>query len=591
MSPIYAGLVISPLLALLSPTESSPQIVLAALRTLNAVADSLLLSHPDYNASDDSLLNLLYTEQTLNTVTNILLQISPSLIAQQQIALTASLISKTCRDEHHRVMLAQTGVLEALAVKLASFVVATCNSLNPITGVNSAAGQVGDIPPANYRSRLLPILNAVSAIIQHSKARAVQFLSAPAFAVIFQKPDADARQSYDRKGSSWNFSTSSTRQTTSSWIENLIPSLPNSHHRSSLAQQSNFPPLGTLGPSGKQSQPSRSFSSAIEVIQSQGLEFVEEEESPLIAWLLYIAREQDQLTGLMAAWTLAILYRHGLTKRGRETAFAFLLVPLLTRMLDKDLMIFPDTSSTYNLDFLTSPRNVIRERAPLVLAMLAANSAEVQKAAADAGAIKKLSQLLKESYDEITPNSTASLWAPDPASSTQMETRDEGSRLGPQGISVAARHVMRLREAVLVALAAIASDKDEYRKEIIGNGIIPFIIKTLISEDTDSPSAPTADSQTEHSARNRRALTRNGRNAILAACGAARALSRSVSTMRTSLMDAGLAAPLFTLLKCQDVELQIAATAVLANLVLSFSPMRQVSFPAASDALISSRLR
>ena len=115
------------------------------------------------------------------------------------------------------------------------------------------------------------------------------------------------------------------------------------------------------------------------MIQSQGLEFIEEEESPLIAWLLYIAREQDQLTGLMAAWTLAILYRHGLTKRGRETAFAFLLVPLLTRMLDKDLMIFPDTSSTYNLDFLTSPRNVIRERAPLVLAMLAANSAEVQR--------------------------------------------------------------------------------------------------------------------------------------------------------------------------------------------------------------------
>ena len=590
MSPIYAGLVISPLLALLSPTESSPQIVLAALSTLNAVADSLLLSHPDNNASDDGLLNLLYTEQTLNTITNILLQISPSLIAQQQIALTASLISKTCRDEHHRVMLAQTGVLEALAVKLASFVVATCNSLNSSTGAGSAAGQVGDIPAANSRSRLLPILNAVSAIIQHSKARAVQFLSAPAFAVIFQKPDADGRQSYDRKSSSWNFPTSSTRQATSSWIENLIPSLPNSHHRSSLAQQSNFPPLGTLGPSGKQSQPSRSFSSAIEVIQSQGLEFIEEEESPLIAWLLYIAREQDQLTGLMAAWTLAILYRHGLTKRGRETAFAFLLVPLLTRMLDKDLMIFPDASSTYNLDFLTSPRNVIRERAPLVLAMLAANSAEVQKAAADAGAIKKLSQLLKESYDEITPNPAASLWAPDPSSLTQMETRDEASRLGPQGISVAARHVIRLREAVLVALAAIASDKDEYRKEIIGNGIIPFIIKTLLSEDTDSPSAPIAESQTEHRAKNRKALTANGRNAILAACGAARALSRSVSTMRTSLMDAGLAAPLFTLLKCQDVELQIAATAVLANLVLSFSPMRQVSLPTLSDTPISSRL-
>ena len=41
-------------------------------------------------------------------------------------------------------------------------------------------------------------------------------------------------------------------------------------------------------------------------------------------------------------------------------------------------------------------------------------------------------------------------------------------------------------------------------------------------------------------------------------------------------MDAGLAAPLFLLLKHQDVDLQIAATAVVCNLVLDFSPMRDV---------------
>ena len=41
-------------------------------------------------------------------------------------------------------------------------------------------------------------------------------------------------------------------------------------------------------------------------------------------------------------------------------------------------------------------------------------------------------------------------------------------------------------------------------------------------------------------------------------------------------MDAGLAAPLFVLLRNQDTEIQVAATAVICNLVLEFSPMRDV---------------
>ena len=506
-----------------------------------------------------------------------LLQFSPSLVAQQQIALAAALIHKTCRDEHQRVMLAQAGVLDALAVRLASFVVATGCSLNPGTGVGSGPGQMGDIPPANSRSRMAPVLQAITAVIQHSKARAIQFLSAQAFANVFQKPDTDAGSSYERRAAVCNASNAfSSRQAPPNLIENLLPPMPNSHFRSSLVSQSNFPPLGALGPSGKQSQTSKSFSSAIEVIQSQGLEFIEEEESPLIVWLLHIARTENEVTGLMAAWTLAILYRHGLTKRGREATFALLLVPLLTRMLDKDLNISSDASSPYDISFLTSPENAIEEQAPLVLAMLAANSLEVQKAAADAGAIKKLSQLLKESYDEITPNSTASLWVPDPSTSAQTEVREEGSRLGHNGISTATYHVMRLRESVLVALAAIASDKDEYRKTIIDQGVIPFVIRTLKSGDANSPSVPQAIPQTGSTLESRKVPAGNHRDAILAACGAARALSRSVSTLRTSLMDAGLAAPLFILLRCQDMELQIAATAVVVNLVLSFSPMREV---------------
>ena len=247
-------------------------------------------------------------------------------------------------------------------------------------------------------------------------------------------------------------------------------------------------------------------------------------------------------------------------------------------MLDKDLKISPETAHIHNNGSSSSSERFIKELAPSVLAMLAANSFEVQKAAADAGVIKKLSQLLKESYDDLPSSSSASMWAPDPSTSEQSESRDDASRLGPAGLSPIACHVMKLRESLLIALAAIASDKDEYRKAIIENGVIPFVIKTLKPEDTD-PSSTSQNRVTKASvpAATPRALTENSKDSILAACGAARALSRSVCTLRTSLMDAGLTAPLFLLLKHQDIDLQIAATAVLCNLVLRFSPMQQVN--------------
>lgn len=565
ISPIYAGLVISPLLALLSPTESSPQLVLAALRALNAVADSLFLCQPNHNTSEDGLLSLLYTQQHLSTITNILLQTSPSLVAQQQIALTAALISKTYSDERHGAMLAQAGVLEALAMRLASFVVATgCQ-----TTLDGGSGLSGDIPPAPSSSRMTPILQAIAAIILLSDARALQFLSAPAFALVFQKADvwgSNATNAFNN------------RQAASNIIETLIPSLPNSHSRSSLAPQSNFPPLGALGATGKQSQMSRSFSSAVEIAQSQMLTYTgEEDESPLIVWLVHIARAENEITRLMAAWIIAILHHHRLTKRGREATFNTLLVPSLVCMLDKNLKISPDYLSSYELSVATSPEGFVKERAPLVLAKLAQNRPEAQKAAADAGAIQRLSQLLKESYDEMpVDTSSSSFWTPEPLDSTQVETREESSQIGPSGISATAHHIGQLRETVLLALAAIASDTDEYRKAVIENGVIPFVIRTLKPEDGVLPIISQTGSQIEASSNDRKVVPGNGREAIIAACGVIKALSRSVGTLRTSLMDAGLAAPLFVLLKCRDMELQIQATAVIVNLVLPFSPMREV---------------
>ena len=576
VSPICASQVLPPLLSLLSPAESPPRQVLAVLKSLNAIADSLLLSHPDRGASGDGFLQSLYTESHLSTLTRILSQSSNSPVPRQQIALTAELIHKTCQEEQYRAMLAQAGILEALAARLSNLIaVSGCaRTADLYYGIGSAP--TAETFRAQWRSKMSCIFRATSAIIKHSKLRAVQFLSAPAFTSLFQRSDADTT-SNERKAHLWGpnvFNAFTTRATPLSLIDNLLPALPSPHNLNAISS-SNFPPLGSVGSSGKQGpQSSRSFSTAIEVVQSHGLEYIEEEESPFLNWLLYIVRTEDEVTGLSAAWVLAILYRHGLAKRGRESAFALLLVPTLSRLLDKDVKLSPNAFDACE-HILTTPDKLIKEQAPLVLAMFAAKSLEVQKAAVDAGVVKKLSQLLKESYNEVPSASSNLMWSPEPPSLERPEFEDPISKLGPIGLSLVASHVMKVREGVLVAIAAIASDKDDYRKAIIDNGVIPFVIKTLNPKDIESSPA-SVDKPKDGVVESSTSPVGNPKDTILAACGAARALSRSVSTLRTSLMDSGLPAPIMVLLQHEDINLQIAATAVVCNLCFNFSPMQEV---------------
>lgn len=573
--PLNAGLIIAPLLAVLSPTEFGPPAVLAALRTLNSVADSWSLEQPLEYTSQDGLPCLLYTEKHLTSITDLLSQTSSSLAVQQQISLAAALITKTCHNDMQRKMLAQMGVLEALATRLSSFVIATGCSLSPQHSHVLDSVYPDTLSAATTRSRLAPVLEAVGTIIQNSKSLAIQFLSAPAFAAVFRKSDADSVPTFEPKANARNshlFNSSTDRLAPQNPIETLLPQLPSLHHRGTTAQPSNFPPLGAIGNAGKQSL--KTFSSAIEEIQSQAFDYMEDDENPLISWLIFITRAESGITRLMAAWVLAIFYRFGLTNRRRETGFAFLLVPLLVQMLDKDSKSPSGITTTYDTSILRSPDWIIKEQAPAVLAMLAVDSLELQRATVDAGAVRKLSQLLKESYDPLPTNSSTSIWNPQPANLENPESRVNASKLGAAGFSPMACHVTKMREAVLIALAAIASLKDEYRKAIIDNGVVPFVIESLkLTNPTLSLVVP--KSQTEGS-KPRETLRENPSTVILAACGAARALSRSVSTLRTSLMDAGLAAPLFVLLRHQDMDIQIAATAVICNLVLEFSPMREV---------------
>ena len=496
---------------------------------------------------------------------------------QQQVTLAAALITKTCRKEWQRKLLTQVGILEALAIQLSSFMLATGVGSTTWNATISFPGHPHMVPSALKRPGLAAILEAVGTIVQNSKFRATQFLAAPAFAAILPRVESDETSESERKANMWtsnllNYPPNSL--TSPNPLETLIPQMPTSNHRSSTVPTNNFPSSGATGGLGKLPQLSRTYGPPIEASQSHGYDFIDEDESPLISWLIYLARAESGVTRLMAAWVLALLYRLGLASRRRETGFAYLLMPILVRMLEKDSKVISIDRNQYSARMLRSSEWLIKEQAPAVLAMLAVESPELQRAAVDAGAIKKLSQLLKESYDPLPVRPSSTGWTPHPYDSESSEYQSKSSRLGGLGISPVAYHVTRMREEVLKGLAAIASLKDEYRKDIIENGVVPFVIESLKPASAVSSSgAPENQGDSSNDGSN---STGNPHAVILAACAAARGLSRSVSTLRTSLMDAGLAAPLFVLLKHPEVDIQIAATAVICNLVLEFSPMREV---------------
>ena len=564
--PLTAGSVFPPLLAILNPAESHPQLVLAGLRALNSVADSLLLEEPSTELADGGLLSLLYSDLHLASLVAVLNQVSSDLIVQQQISLAAALIVKTCREETHRTQLAQASIIEALAGRLASFIVATESSSQAFWGTKNAISP--SITPATTKSRLSPILHAIATIITKSKLRTKQFICSPIFGTIFPRAEVNRDNSATslsnpHGGHHWYYS-----------IHGHNPPQPlDSPYRDSSAQMSNFPPLGALGTIRGNIRNTRGYSAALETISAEGCSGVEGTENPLIAWLVYVVRAETGITRLMTSWVLTILYRMGFANHRREVGLALLLVPLLVRMLEKDYMVSLETPTSYDESLLQSPKRLIMQHAPSVLSLLVEDHLQLQQAAVDAKAIEKLSLLLKISYEPLPVNPTSSLWTPYPSEADRLSSHDSTgpSKLGPPGLSPAAYHKMRMRESVLIALAAIATAKDEFRKIIIDSGVVQFVIESLkpyntTSSNTAEPSKPMS------------VITGNPTPVLLAACGAARALSRSVKTLRTSLIDAGLAAPLFVLLRHPELDVQVASTAVVCNLLLEFSPMRDVSY-------------
>ncbi|BFZ65059.1 hypothetical protein YB2330_006222 [Saitoella coloradoensis] len=211
--------------------------------------------------------------------------------------------------------------------------------------------------------------------------------------------------------------------------------------------------------------------------------------------LLSLVRGPRPMTRLSAASVLSYMYRAGSIPKKHAGQIALVVVPILVRLFDDE-----DLS--------------VAVTAPLVLAHLVTDGVDVQTAAVQADAIKKLSTMVTRISSDSTP-------------ATDKE---------------------KATESILLAVAALTLFKDDYRKEVSEKGFMPFIVTSL-----SSPNA----------------------SVRAAACQCVRSMSRSVCILRTTLTDVALVPPMMKCLEDEAVEVRVAASAALCNLVLEFSPMRK----------------
>ena len=595
VGPLQSSSAFPAILSNLCPAKNPSQLVLASLRALSNLADSASLASSDEKVDATNLAEALFVRQHLKSFYRILSQSAPSTTIQCQISLAASLISRLCREERHQQALASSGVLDALATRFASFVVADGLVIPGAEILAQRDGLDEFIPkPAPANAKFSAILEAIAVIITDSKFRASQFLYSPSILAIFpssQPTDFVVNQNMRAAWNAFNATGLSVRQDQLNAIDFLLPCIPH-HGKGAAGQGSAFPPLGSSGSRENLAQIGRKYNGSSNWADSPSLDSAlshdsspaepEETESPLIAYLILFLRSHLGMERLMAASILTVLYRAGLTHKSRETVIGLLVVPLLVHMLD-DIVLPPKGKDGQAEAEATSLDCAIKERAPAILAMLITDSEYLQNAAFDANLVSKLSKMLKVSYDPVPEASMTHRWSPQEEDSSDNMGGRQSSRLDHQGHSPLLNHKIKVRESALKAIAALVPFKDEYRKAIVDHGMIPYIVESM-SSNPGKPTPKVGDKPPETtnkmSKEEEDGKMQYGTNPIpvlIAACGAVRALSRSVTILRTTLIDNGVAMPVFNLLQHPDIEVQIAATATVCNLVTDVSPMREVS--------------
>ncbi|KAM5342952.1 hypothetical protein ACJ41O_013918 [Fusarium nematophilum] len=582
LAPLHAARALPALMANLSPFANAPQLVIAALKALTDIAEASILAPPSSPIDIESLADAIFSPQYLDSFAVMLSINSTNSLQQSQVPLAAGLISRLCREERHQQALATSGILDALATRLASVAVLRGEV---VPGADSAARSDGlseAFPePAPKNLRLGPILEAIAAILGDSKYRANRLINSPSILAVFPslkfEPSGDvADPRFDVEQSTHNLS----RQQPLTAMEFMLPiSLPRSL---SSSPYSSLPSGGASdSQSSSRSSLSRFSSSAIwdspryQPVGSNG-DDPEEVESPFIPWLVHLVRCSDEYERLLAASILAALIKGGAgSKSRRESSLGLLVVPLLVDMISKNDKDVSDVNEVDN-----AARRIILERAPVVLARMITDSEYLQKAAYDCEAVNVLSKLLKHAYTPVKERAQLRYWSPHPDTDMEVEGGSLLAQLGEDGQNELLIHRLKVRESTLKAIAALAGGKEDYRKAFVAEDVVSYVVESLSEYPRKPQTAKERTADKPNSDSSRKGETAgygaNPASVIVAGCHVVRMLSRSVSILRTSLVDHGVALPIFQFMKHPDANIQVAATATICNLVVEVSPVREL---------------
>ena len=665
LAPLNAAGALPAILDYIDPNANHPRLVYAALRALSTwINTAQLISLSPMAPSPISLATLadsILAPSHINVFYDIIVA-APRAWWNESITNTAiTIISALCvTDVRHQAALTKAGILDALAVKIASYVVLRGQV---VPGADLAAEKEGlrdAIPgPATRLLDVAGVFDAVAAILGDSRLHTCMLLSAPSILAIF--PQLEFESSSSDIHAAWRAINTGgfggLDHNSMGALDCLLPALPTQQQHPSLHGRSSISAnkspnhlsgtgLARWGMLPRQQRQSQQLPRAVGASRPAAFPPIngsiaasavgiptfmeglgEDFESPMVPWLVDLVRSTTGRERLMAASVLTSIYKTGFaTKSSRESAMAILIVPLLLRMLDDSPGREDDDEKAL------ATRQLITETAVSVLARLVANNDVLQKAAVDGKAIQTLARLLKESYEPVPAHASPRPWNPTPTSPAGRPDRVNGednmedgpvggktadldglgnsysydhpymmqasSTLGPNGQSALLAHRIRLREAVLKALTALLATKYDYQRAFVEQDVMMYIVASL----NPTPSKPRNNTNNDGES-DKMDLSVNpgangtdtkcdseyGRNPVgvlVAACNCVRMLSRSIAIMRTTLEDAGVAAPIYRLLRHTSTSVQIASTAVVCNLVTETSPMREVSLSLSSPCII-----
>lgn len=571
VQPILCSDVLDAMLTHLSPPRPS-FLVLAILRCLMEIADNLPPANLSEWTTDKRLATALYSSPSIGYFATIIEEAGTSTLSQQLADFVLALLCKTCDTERQKRVLVRAGCFSALVVRFASFVVQEGFVMPELSfAVDDDLGHL--LNAATRSAHVSPTLELLGIMIEGSKDRAQRFLLHPVFNNILPALN-DAFSPSETRKAPWgtqHFPGSAVQRSASTPLEYLLPYVPQTN-RTTSRDHSHFPPLSSTTYVPRR-RTSPFLSTAIEPSRLGLSEHTEDlEESPLIPLLIVMVREYHGKRRFLVAKLLASLNNLGFVRKTRVNTFGSLLIPMLVRSLDWH----PYDNGTLDEDFTFRGVHYALT-APAILALLIKDDSELQRIVVEHKAIGRLLEILKSTFNRVQAD-YPSVWKPTKQGPAAGLSLKPDQALGIRGPSVEDREVMTVREGVLQALAAIAPFNDEHRREICDQGALAQIMKALEPFQGSTHDVVQQSKLQQYSG--------NSASTLLAACGAVRALTRSVTTLRTKLVDAEVAGAILKLMTNPDLEVRIAATKVISNLALDFSPMKE----SLGDAAVVKRL-